>query len=302
MAIMQPPSPTLSSLQPNPLGKRRFRPLRFVVWLAGAILIAAGLAWASTQVSERYAPMLLTPLGCGLLLGLLLALGMKAVGAGHRTSLLSGSLVAATVLAAGQHYFPYRAWKSQAPSGAAVIAAQAFPEVADRVSRRDASFIQYLRDEANPGKSLGSYELGPVGVWLFWGVSALAILVGTAVVIVPATRAPYCDRCGRWYQSLRFGAIDNQTARAIASLVNWGDIPHGDARFRLWGCTGGCEPDGCELSWLVSGRRAWIDRQTMNTIVKLIDLSAAAQQAFKAGGRPTANQNAQPTADARQTE
>jgi len=270
---MQPPSNQDLIPRRAPLERRRFRPLRFGVWLVAALVAAACLAWFSTKVSARFAPILLLPIGLGILLGLLLSWGMRIFEVAHPSSLLAGSLFAAAMLVVGQHYVPYHQWRSHAPSGAESLAAQVFPEMQTRLHRQDATFSQFLREEADRGMEVGEFQLGSRGMWLLWGISAALTLGSTATIVFLAVRRPYCDRCGSWYRVSRCGNIPIAKAAELATRLGWSDHKSA-AAYRFWTCRGCCGSSGCELSWKHSGLRpqfAWVDRAGMAAITQSLD-------------------------------
>jgi len=183
-------------MEPRAIATPRFRTPRYFLWFVLALAASAAISWLAAIVGMRFAPLVLFPAAVGLLLGATLSLVLRLTQTAHRRSVLAGALLATAVVVVGQHYFSYRASHTASPSAAAVLAAQAFPEDADRLRPQDMTFAEFLRDSAARGTTLGSLSLGPAGVWLLWGVSAAITAVITMLIVLTVVRQPFCDHCG----------------------------------------------------------------------------------------------------------
>jgi hypothetical protein len=261
-----------------PTAVRRFHAPHFALWLVCALITSFAISWLAAIVSARFAPLMLFPASVGLLLGTTLVVELRLTQTAHCGSVLAGALLAAAVVVAGQHFCSYWAAHTASPSAAAVLAAQAFPEVADRLRPQDMTFAEFLLDSAARGTSLGNLSLGPAGVWLLWGVNAAITAVVATLIVLAAVRQPFCDHCGTWYRVARQGTVDAPTAAAIASIAGMSAVPDSAASYRLRSCRGGCGPTAIELSWNATGQRSplmWIDRATLAALTARIDGTAA---------------------------
>jgi hypothetical protein len=113
--------------------------------------------------------------------------------------------------------------------------------------------------------------------WAAWLVDGLLTLVAAVIVVAPALRVPYCDRCGSWYRTMRNGRIDERTARRLAETCSVEEVEHlHSPRYRLSRCQGGCGPTRCELSWAASGAsvdlvQVWLDDRQWERVVAILD-------------------------------
>jgi hypothetical protein len=101
------------------------------------------------------------------------------------------------------------------------------------------------------------------------------------ILVAPALRRPYCNRCRSWFRTTRTGQVNLPTAERLATLLEV-PIPEGlrAARYRLVACNGGCGPTGFELCWEVSVARippvwVWLDLERRNHIVAILDDAAS---------------------------
>ncbi len=203
-----------------------------------------------------------------------LALALRRTNTAHPASVLVGTAFAGLVVVVGQHYASYLATRSVEPSAATALAAQAFPELGDRLKPREQTFRQFLEDSATRGTTLGRMTLGPSGVWLLWGVDAFVTLASALAVVGIALRHPFCDACGTWYRVTRAGLTNAATGVSLAAVSGGKNLPSGAANYELASCRGGCGPTLCKLSWSGSGRRSysiWLDRAALAQVIALID-------------------------------
>jgi hypothetical protein len=269
---------------------RQFRPARFIVWLAVSLAWAAALAWLAVQAAAHFAPLLVFPTAVGLLLGWALALALRLTNTVHRPSVLAGTVLAGAVVIVGQHYASYLTARSVEPSAATALAAQAFPELGDRLKTHERTFRQFLQDSAAHGQTLGSATLSPTGVWLLWGADALMTLAVALFVVRVALRHPFCDACGTWYRVTRAGQTDAATSTALATLSGCKNPSPGAAKYELANCRGGCGPTAFKLSWSGSGRRSfstWLDRAALAEVIALIDGNERPKQPSCTSTTPT---------------
>jgi len=196
---------------------------------------------------------------------------------GHRPTILLAAVLAAAVTAAGQHYLNYLAayhWRHPAVD-AGLAPGQ---DLSALVREMAPSFGEYMQAQAQRGRLLLSgYVARNWVAWLSWAIDALLVVAAAVAVTIPATRVPYCNRCGSWYRTIRSGRIDVLTARRLAELVGVQEINHPrSARYRLSCCQGGCGPTRLELSWeeahgAVDLARLWLDPAARNQVATILD-------------------------------
>ncbi len=155
--------------------------------------------------------------------------------------------------------------------------------------------------------AVGNEAMGGTGVSpVFWSdtgkmpvpPTAFFALLAAVTVTIPAVRAPYCNRCGSWFRTVRNGKIDLPTSRRLAELLGVeqpGRValasrqcpaetparrqchpPVRSSRYRLSACRGDCGPTRCELSWERSGggvdlARVWLDGKQRSEVVSILD-------------------------------
>jgi hypothetical protein len=153
--------------------------------------------------------------------------------------------------------------------------------VQDRIAVPPQGFGAYLRWRAARGFDLLGRRARGLAVWLIWGLDGLLVLAATVLLVAPALRQPYCNRCQSWFRTTRNGAIDVPVARRLAAAVH---VPLPDevasARYRLVTCRAGCGPTGFELRWQTRGgesssARVWLDAAQRDQAVRSLDQGAA---------------------------
>jgi hypothetical protein len=230
------------------------------------------LSWLAVQAAVYFAPLVVFPTALGLVLGGVIILVLRVTDTAHRASVLAGTLLAGAILALGQYYVSYLSARAVEPSATAALAAHAFPELQDRLTR-NASFVEFMRDSADHGMTLAGATLKPRGVWLFWIANALVTISAATIVTAIALRQSYCDHCGSWYRVTRRGRMDAEVAAAVCDSLGCANPPSEAAQYEIRTCRGGCEPAGCTLLWKgAPGRRefAWLDRSALARVNSLI--------------------------------
>ncbi len=120
--------------------------------------------------------------------------------------------------------------------------------------------------------------------WLSWAVDTLLVVAAAVAVTLPALRAPYCNRCGTWYRTIRNGKIGVSTGRRLAELLRVEEIGNPRSfRYRLSACQGGCGPTRCELSWEEAGGalnlvQIWLDATGRNQVAAILDGIGAGEE------------------------
>jgi len=265
----------------GPAGGGRFGWGKLALWVPACLLLGALVSRASV-VAEAYGrPFLLFPLLVGVGLGAMTVGMMRLLQVGNRPTILLGTVSAAAVTVAGQHYFGYlAAWEAYHQQAAKVeMARQAFPDaVKGRISSPPANVFEFLREDAAAGRPLpGGYVARGWGAWASWAVDGLLVLATTLAMVIPAGRQPYCNRCRSWYRVNRSGRIDVPTAGRLAQIAEVAPAEQPTAaRYRLLNCNGGCGPTGFELSWDkspsgTSSVRLWLDPERRNQMVQVLD-------------------------------
>ena len=264
-------------LPESPCQRGRFSWTGFA--LAIVIAPVLGVIWARiAEVAEfYYAPILLFPILLGILIGLSIVGLVRFAQIGHRPTIVLAAIVAATVAGVGQHYLGYlNAYRGPKPSVGTSTATD--QNLSTLVRRMTPHFGQYMQAQARRGRPIVADRVarGPI-VWLTWTIDLLLVAATAVAVTVPAMCAPYCNRCGTWYRTVRGGKIDVPTAMGIGELAGVDEIDHlRSPRYRLSACQGGCGPTRCELSWeetdgSIALARAWLDPEVRNRVVAILD-------------------------------
>jgi len=254
------------------------------VALLAAPLLGAIAAWGAHAAEPYFAPLVIFPLVVGLILGAMLVGLLRTVQLAHRPTIWTGVVLAAVVAVAGQHYLAYRAARAAALRDAEKYqqARSAFPEqVQGRLPHVPPNPLDYMQREASRGRPLlGQYRARGWLTWLSWGVDGLLVLAAAVLVVLPAARQPYCNRCLSWYCTARSGRLDGLSARRLAEAAGAEGPAQVEqvrsARYRLLGCRSGCGPTGFELVWEdrqhnVSLVRGWLDAETRDRVVSILD-------------------------------
>lgn len=279
--------------------KATFRWNRLLAWVPLAALLGLLVARAAVVAESYFAPFLIFPLIVGVILGGTTVLAMRVVQVGHRPTIWLGAAAAAMVAIAGRQYFSFqrhlRDW-ARNPK---------FPEIQFVAPERvpPPRFYEYLKWSETRGWPIGSYTAHGGLYWLAWSMDALLILPPALVLVGATARLPYCSRCRRWYQTMRSGRLDPDTAETLAMMV--GIIPRRQeplaaensaaspnarrnldrnpvifprARYRLLACQGGCALTGFVLSWdgpvgRLSSGIVWLDAAGRDRVVEILDRS-----------------------------
>ncbi len=264
---------------------RRLRPARCGAWFACAIGSGVVVAWLAVQVGRVFAPMVLFPILVGCLLAALLILWLRMFDVAHRTTIISGSLVAALALAGAQHWFSYVEAQrhTRAHEGTLASAVAAFPDLASRLETgRDASFGEFVGRSAARGTTLAGRHWGAGAVYSLWIVDAMVPLVVVTLLVSRALPQPYCDRCGTWYRTTRRGRIEPAIAADFAIAAGIRPALAQQARYRLANCASGCGPTRLEVSWLTKGSctaRVWLDAAGRQRIMAILDAASTTELA-----------------------
>ena len=255
----------------------------FGLWMLAGPVLGAAVAWVATvaQSHLHFAPLVIFPLLVGVSLGAMLVGLMRISQLGNRPTILLATVLAAGVTVAAQHYIPYWTHRQQVEEDARARrdARQTLPEEArGLIPEVSVSFVAFMRREATLGRALWpGYRVRGWAVWLTWVVDGLLVFAAAMAMVVPAMRLPYCNRCQSWYQVIRSGRIDVETARQLAQLAELPTVDEATvARYRLLSCHGGCGPTDFELSWQRPGGgtscgQVWLDARCRNRIMEVLD-------------------------------
>jgi len=231
-------------------------------------------------VEKFRAPVLLFSLLVGVVLGATLVGMARLCQVGNRPTILLGTVLAAATAVVGQHYISYCSACREARHDARMyrLAKSAFEEhVLGEMPVPPDSLFEFLRWRAGRGFDFLGYNARGTIAWTIWALDGLLVLGAALLLVVPASRRPYCDRCRSWFSTTRRGSIDAATARHLAALVR-AELPGepASAGYRLVTCNGGCGPTGFELRWLKPGGESsaayvWLDVEQRNRIVQALD-------------------------------
>jgi len=184
--------------KPDVLAGGRFDWLTFAIWLPASALLGGLGAWVAVEGQFYFAPLLLFPILVGIGVGAMNVGLMRLAQMGNRQTAVLGAVVAAAVAVCGQHYLDYRhdaaaiQQRNDAVKGAPALLLQDLPQP-------PASLAEYMRRQAAEGRPLGkSVVLKGWAAWTSWGVDALLVLAASLLMVIPATRQPYCNKCRSW--------------------------------------------------------------------------------------------------------
>ena len=264
-------------ISPAPSMEGRFSGNGLLLTLLIAPLFGLVWAWAADVAQFYFAPIILFPLLIGVFAGLSVVGLVRFAQIGHRPTIVLGAVLTAVVAAAGQHGFGYlNAYVWAEPLGRACPMIDR--DLSSVLSEIRPSFGEYMDAQANRGRPLPGGVTARGGVaWLTWAIDAILVIAGAVVVLIPAVRVPYCNRCGTWYRTVRGGKIDLETAQKLANQIGVEPIGHPrSARYRLSACHGGCGPTRCELSWeesigSVDSVQIWLDAAGRSHVVAILD-------------------------------
>jgi hypothetical protein len=259
----------------------RFRWLGMAVWLPMCAILSASLAWAAVVAGTHFAPLLIFPMLLGLVLGVTLVGLARLIQVGNRPTMVSGTILACLVAVVGQHYVCYRvdseAIRKQAESFHLAqlkhpgLVLGTAPEPAQGV-------LDYLRRQADAGRPLlGSYVARGPGAWVSWTADGLLMAAAALLVVLPATRQPYCSHCRSWFRTTRRGRIGTNSAKRLADVLGI-EFPKNGASidYRVVSCSAGCDPTGLEICWVgesgkTTSARVWLNSDQRNQVTKTLD-------------------------------
>ncbi|MHB8901538.1 MAG: hypothetical protein ACYC6Y_22530 [Thermoguttaceae bacterium] len=259
---------------------RRAFPVAPALWLSLCLVHGAATAWLAFGLEKRFSPLGLFPILVGLFAGITLAGLMRLVQVGGRRTIVLGAVVALMLAVFGQHYFSYREQRVTAQCQAAQfgIAARAHPGLVRGSPPRPASGVaEYLRWQAIRGRPIAGHLVARGRwAWASWGLDGCLTLLAALLVIVPASRQPYCDRCRTWFRTVRRGTFTASGGHAIARVAGLEapEMLHGGT-YRIVDCQGGCGAAGLEICWqlpegLSKEARGWVpagDRTRLEEIL-----------------------------------
>ncbi len=262
------------------------------VWMACCVGLGLLVGWAAVVTRAYAAPLLLFPLVVGCVLGGLLALAMRLLNVGHRPTIWGGAVTAGVLAVAAQHYFTFvqmhRQYARQPDRlvKLRLVAPERVPP---------SHFFPFLLWSAERGLPLGGWRAQGGWVWLAWSIDGLLVLLPTILLPAATAKLPYCDRCNRWYRTVRSGKWTpsliaewpdlTETCRAdVADAVELSAPLATIQRYRLIACEGGCGPTGLILSGEdVRGRPAaqvlWLDAAGREQVVAVLDRSVQTSSA-----------------------
>jgi hypothetical protein len=264
----------------TPIGAARFVWLQFALWLPACLILAVLVAWAAVVAqSYHFAPLVLFPLLVGVGLGALIVSIVRLGQVGNRPTVLAGTILAAAVAIAGQHYIGYLTTYHRIFEE--VKSSQPVEQgLSELVESWTPGFAEFMLRQATRGRPLpGSYVAFGWIAWLTWAIDGLLVLAAVLAIVVPAMRLPYCNRCRSWYRVTRSGRIDVHIARRLAEVAEVCTDNHAtSARYRLLNCNRGCDQTEFVLSWDespggTSTVRVWLDTVSRNRIIQVLDES-----------------------------
>lgn len=265
----------------------RFRVWALPIWLPACVLVGAAVAWLAAWAGQHRAPLVLFPLLVGGVLGATLVGLMRLVQVGHRPTVLLGTLLAAAVAVAGQHYAAYGQARASLEKDVATfrLAKKAFGnQVLGHMPAAPEGIGDYLREEAARGRPLwGDRVARGAAAWATWAADGLLLAAAALAVVVPAGRQPYCDRCHSWFRTTRRGKLDAQAAAGVAAAAGIdADAGLVSARYRLVTCSAGCNVVGFVLSWQQNDGQwtsatRWLDAEGRIEVVRRLDAGTRVQ-------------------------
>ena len=252
-----------------------------VIWAPACLLLGAALAWGACQAQKSFAPWLVFPLVVGILAGILLVGLSRTLRIGARWAILPGTILASLVVIVGQHYASYALERANLDRDTALFqrAFELHPDLlVGDAPPPDRGFLTYMRRQAAIGRPMFGSTVARCGwAWASWALDGAILAAGSLLVVVPASRQPYCNRCRSWFQTTRRNALTVEAARRVAAAAGV-ELPDGfvSAGCRVVSCRGGCGPIGFEI-WSEQPRakrsvvRRWLDLDTAYQIPRAID-------------------------------
>jgi hypothetical protein len=246
-----------------------------ILWFLATPLLGISVARVAVWVQGFRAPLVLFPLLVGIGLGLLLVAAMRRAQVGHRATVLSGTILAAAVAVAGQHYFSFldfqAALTAQKPHG---IALDDFQGIMPDVST---SFTRFMQRQAMQGRPVtGEYSLRGAIAWASWSFDGLLSLFAVLAIVRMALRTPYCSHCRSWYRTTRAGPISGGRALRAAKVVSLPiEESLDEARYRLAQCISGCGPSRLEIAYRGGGKNgvveSWLSAAQREGILRILE-------------------------------
>jgi hypothetical protein len=250
-----------------------------LVWLLAALLLGAAVARAAAWAEHVRAPLLIFPLivGCGL--GLLLTAVMRLANVGHRPTLIVGTVLAAVIATAGQHYVHYRDYAEARASFLSQKRDNAtLAQFQELMPDASPGFVDYLRRQARLGRAItADYSLRGAAAWASWAVDGLLLAAAAVATVYVFSRDPYCRACRSWYRPVRSGRVDGDTAARLAKAAGLMiEQPIAAARYRLSHCASCCGPARLQLAYgdehgNTRHSEAWLAAAERDGVTKALD-------------------------------
>ncbi len=266
--------------------RAHFRPAQLALWIPLCLVHGGATAWLAFGIQKRFAPLGLFPILLGLAMGITLAGLMRLVHVAGRSTIVAGTVVAVTVAVFGQHYFSYQEQRQEAERQAAQfrMAARAHPDIVRGAPPVPANgAFEFLRWQAIRGRPITGTIVARGGwAWASWALDGGLVLLAALLVVIPAARQPYCDRCRTWYSTVRRGAVSLDAAAAVATELGFTAPEEAlSAVFRVVQCQGGCGVVGFEICWEMpkvapNVKRFWISSEQRSRLEELLHPESAA--------------------------
>ncbi len=277
--MTEQPSQEFDLRRAPPAAKLRWRDP--VIWGPVCLSLGAALAWGAYQAQKSFAPWLVFPLVVGILAGILLVGLARTLRIGARSAILPGTILASVVVIVGQHYASYALERANLDRDTALFqrAFELHPDLlVGDAPPPDRGFPTYMRRQAAIGRPMFGSTVARRGwAWATWALDGAILAAGALLVVVPACRQPYCNRCRSWFQTTRRNTLNVEAARRVAALAGV-ELADGfvSAGCRVVSCRGGCGPIGLEIWHEQPGARRsvvrrWLDQDTAYQIPRAID-------------------------------
>ena len=260
-----------------------FRWPALALWLPMCVLLSAAVAWLAVAIAGHFAPLVIFPVLVGLVLGGTLVGLARLMQVGNRPTVVSGTILACLVAVVGQHYVCYHGDSERLEEQAESFrqTQREFPGLVQGSAREPArGLVDYLQRQADEGRPLlGRYVARGAVAWTSWIADGLLVAAAALLVVLPAARQPYCDRCRSWFRTTRRGRIDAESARRLDGFLQ---IEFPDEveliDYRIVSCSAGCDPTGFEASWVgESGQSAsagvWLNADHRIQLAQTLDTS-----------------------------
>lgn len=275
--------PGASSTASGALGSlRNWRSGPALLWLVAALGFAAAWGIGSALLSRLSAPLGLFPLVVGGVLGLVLALLLRATRQGHRRWALGGTVAAAVVAVTAWHATAFRLQQRAASRAQVELqqAAQAFPELGGRQVRPPpASLLEFLQQAADEGRQVFAWRLRGAAAYASWTVDGLLLLAAALYCVRRQTAQPWCAACEDWLRTTRSGRAPATVWREVRDL--WSpplELGASDGlSYAVASCRGGCSAWRATV-WDASGqaRQAWLEADGRARLFKALESATSA--------------------------